>query len=207
MLFAALGITILRIGQLLWLHLFLGLALLGPIALKLLSTGYRFARYYTGDRVYRRKGPPAPALRVMAPLLVLDTLAVFASGVAMLLIGPSSRRPLLLVHKAAFILWIGLVALHVIGHLPEIMRMLRTAATSRRQIVALGVSNGGHTTRAGGHRIRSPRTEPAGQLAGRSGRGLSMTFAIVLGVALAAALIPEFGAWTHAAFGFGFHGH
>ena len=47
-----------RIGQLLWLHLFVGLLLIGPVVLKLASTGYRFARYYTNDAVYRRKGPP-----------------------------------------------------------------------------------------------------------------------------------------------------
>ncbi|MGZ4175234.1 MAG: hypothetical protein ACXVUX_03315, partial [Solirubrobacteraceae bacterium] len=41
-LLAVLGITIVRIGQLLWLHLFLGLVLIGPVALKLASTGYRF---------------------------------------------------------------------------------------------------------------------------------------------------------------------
>ena len=38
-LFAVLGITIIRIGQLLWLHLFLGVLLVGPVALKLASTG------------------------------------------------------------------------------------------------------------------------------------------------------------------------
>lgn len=31
--FAVLGVTIIHIGQLLWLHLFLGLLLLGPVAL------------------------------------------------------------------------------------------------------------------------------------------------------------------------------
>ena len=52
-LLAVLGVTILRIGQLMWLHLFLGLLLIGPLALKLASTGYRFARYYTGQPSYR----------------------------------------------------------------------------------------------------------------------------------------------------------
>src|ERR1700759_876679 len=99
-LLAVIGVTIIRIGQLLWLHLFLGLLLLGPVALKLLSTGYRFARYYTSDPVYREKGPPAPALRGLAPLVVLFTLAVFATGVALLVLGPSSRQPLVLLHKA-----------------------------------------------------------------------------------------------------------
>ncbi len=48
-LLAALGVTILRIGPLISEHLFIGLMLIPPIALKLASTGYRFMRYYTSD--------------------------------------------------------------------------------------------------------------------------------------------------------------
>ena len=73
-LLAALGITILQIGQLIWLHLFLGLLLLGPVLLKVGSTGYRFMRYYARDAIYVAKGPPMLALRAMGPLLVLSTL-------------------------------------------------------------------------------------------------------------------------------------
>src|SRR5580692_8444885 len=83
-LFAVLGVTIIRIGQLLWLHLFLGVLLVGPVALKLASTGYRFTRYYTGSRAYRRKGPPAAALRALGPFVILTTLAVFFTGLLLL---------------------------------------------------------------------------------------------------------------------------
>ena len=38
--------------------MFLGVLLIGPVALKLASTGYRFVRYYTSEPRYRRKGPP-----------------------------------------------------------------------------------------------------------------------------------------------------
>jgi integral membrane sensor domain MASE1 len=55
-LFAVIGVTIIRIGQLPWLHLFLGLLLIGPVALKLASTGYRFARYYLATAAYRLNG-------------------------------------------------------------------------------------------------------------------------------------------------------
>ncbi|HEY2770830.1 MAG TPA: hypothetical protein VGI87_09690, partial [Solirubrobacteraceae bacterium] len=98
-LLAVLGVTIIRIGQLLWLHLFLGLALLGPLALKLMSTGYRFVRYYSHNAAYREKGPPHPALRGLAPVVVFLTLAVFITGVVLLALGPSSRQPLVLLHK------------------------------------------------------------------------------------------------------------
>src|SRR6476620_9462198 len=59
LLLAAEGITILDLGGLRTPHMFIGLVLLGPLAVKLGSTGYRFARYYGGARPYREEGPPA----------------------------------------------------------------------------------------------------------------------------------------------------
>jgi hypothetical protein len=53
-LLAAEGLTILRLGRLLTLHFFLGMLLLGPVALKAGSVLYRFYRYYTGNVPYRR---------------------------------------------------------------------------------------------------------------------------------------------------------
>ena len=91
-LFAALGVTILRVRPLLSEHMFIGLLLIPPVALKLASTGYRFARYYTANPRYRRKGAPPTALRMLAPVLVAATVVVFASGVALLLAGPSFSR-------------------------------------------------------------------------------------------------------------------
>ena len=73
--------TILRIGRLLTLHVFLGMLLLGPVALKAGSVLYRFARYYTGSEPYRRKGPPALLLRVLGPVIMLLTALVFGSGI------------------------------------------------------------------------------------------------------------------------------
>ena len=57
-LLAVLGVTIVRIGQLTWLHLFLGLLLIGPVALKLATTGYRFVRYYAHNPRYVDRGRP-----------------------------------------------------------------------------------------------------------------------------------------------------
>src|SRR5579863_1777311 len=94
-LFAVLGITIIRIGQLLWLHLFLGVLLVGPVALKLASTGYRFTRYYAATPAYRRKGPPHPLMRMLGPLVILTTLAVFFTGLLLLIDGPSASSNLL----------------------------------------------------------------------------------------------------------------
>ncbi len=56
-LLAAEGLTIVRIGPLLKLHVFLGVLLVPPIAVKLTSTLYRFGRLlHAGTPAYRRKG-------------------------------------------------------------------------------------------------------------------------------------------------------
>jgi hypothetical protein len=174
-LLAVIGVTIVNLHPLLWVHLFIGILLIAPVSLKLASTGYRFARYYTQDAAYRRKGPPAPALRALAPLVVLSTVVVFATGVALLFAGPSSRSALLPVHKVSFIVWLAVTALHVLAHLPSIPAALRGDFSGRD---ALGPS-----------------------LPGRSGRQLALAGALVLGVALAALTIPEFGPWLHARLG------
>ncbi|HSZ69514.1 MAG TPA: hypothetical protein VK756_04045 [Solirubrobacteraceae bacterium] len=181
-LLAVLGVTILRIGQLLSIHLFVGLLLLGPVALKLASTGYRFVRYYTHEPRYRRKGPPAPALRVLAPLVVLSTIVVFASGVALLLLGPSSRSSLLLVHKASFFVWLAATAIHVLGHLPEVQRYLATRGELRGAVFA--------NAAAAGERVHDTAAR-----AGRGGRALSLSAALAAGLVLALALIPQYGPW------------
>lgn len=193
-LFAALGITIVQIGALLWLHLFLGFLLLGPVALKMASTGYRFVLYYTHNRRYRVKGPPAPALRLLAPAVVGLTVIVFASGVVLLFIGPASslRSDTFLVHKASFILWLGAVGLHVLGHLPEIFRFLRVSGDTRREMIAA------RSRAAARPRGRAGTSTPllGGHLPGGTGRWLSLGTALVLGLVLAVALIPDFGIWT-----------
>jgi hypothetical protein len=113
------GATIPLIGQLLGPHIFIGMLLVVPVALKLASTGYRFARYYTGDPTYVRKGPPPTVLRLLGPLVVLTSLSLFATGVALLVVGPPSNT-LIFLHKASFIAWFGAMAVHVLGHILEI---------------------------------------------------------------------------------------
>jgi len=113
------GVTVLHVGSLLTLHVFLGLVLIPPIALKIASTGYRFVRYYTGAPAYRRKGPPAPLLRLLGPLVVLLTVVLFASGVALLFVGSGLRSLLLTTHQASFIAWFLVMTVHVLGHIRE----------------------------------------------------------------------------------------
>jgi hypothetical protein len=75
-LLAVIGVTIPLIGQLMSVHLFVGLLLIGPVALKMASTGYRFMRYYTHHEAYRRKGPPELIMRLIAPVVVVSTVVV-----------------------------------------------------------------------------------------------------------------------------------
>ncbi|MEO8966390.1 MAG: hypothetical protein ABI355_02235 [Solirubrobacteraceae bacterium] len=170
-LLAALGVTILLIGQLTWLHFFLGLLLIGPVALKLASTGYRFTRYYTHSPAYRRRGTPETWLRLLAPLVILSTVVVFVSGVVLMYDGPAHRDPVLLIHKASFFVWVGATALHVLGHLLGLPAALRAASLDR------GSPRGGGQT-------------------GGIGRAIALIGAIVGGLVLAIALIPDFSIWT-----------
>lgn len=124
LLLAAEGITIVRMRGLIGAHMFIGMVLIPPIVLKLASTGYRFVRYYSGSRPYREKGPPLLPLRLIAPVLVTATIGIFVSGVWLMLIGHRSDR-LLLIHKASFIVWGIVFAIHFLSHLPRMVRSLR----------------------------------------------------------------------------------
>jgi hypothetical protein len=121
-LLAAEGATIPFIGQLIGPHIFIGMLLIPPVALKLASTGYRFARYYGGTPAYVRKGPPPITLRLLGPVVILTTVLLFATGVALLVAGPPSNT-LKTAHKAFFILWFGAMAIHVLGHLLEVPKL------------------------------------------------------------------------------------
>ncbi len=113
------GLTILRVQQYLNLHVFIGMVLLPPVALKIASTGWRFFKYYTGDPAYTRKGPPPIILRLLGPFEVFLTFLVLASGIALVTFPSSQRQTALFVHKASFVLWFGATTIHVLGHLKE----------------------------------------------------------------------------------------
>jgi hypothetical protein len=116
-------------------------------------------------------------------MVVLSTIVVFASGVALLLIGPSSRGALLPVHKVSFIVWVAFVGVHVLGHLPEVQRALSAGRELRGAVLAEAASVPGCTR------------ETHDRRAGRAGRALVIAVGLVLGLVLALALIPQFGPW------------
>ena len=177
LLLAALGVTILRIGGLLNAHMFIGMLLIGPVVLKLASTGYRFVLYYIANPRYRAKGPPATELRLLAPLVVFTTVVVFASGVALLFVGPSARGTLTPIHKVSFVAWLAVTALHVLGHLAEMPRALAA------------------------DRYESREWDDHGS--GRGARALALAGALVGGLVLALLVESQFAAWANVQF----HGH
>ena len=121
-LLAAEGVTLLAIRPLVSAHVFIGMMLLPPVALKLAATGYRFARYYTANKAYRADGPPHPALRLLGPVVVLSTAALFATGVALVVRGPQGGA-VLGFHKASFVVWLAAMAAHVLAHVLRVPRL------------------------------------------------------------------------------------
>ncbi len=140
-LLAAEGVTILALHNFLTAHVFIGVLLIPPILLKLGSTGYRFVRYYSRDAAYRAAGPPITPMRILAPFLVLLTLIVLASGVALVISGTRNGNPLLFIHKASFVLWLIVAAIHVLYYLVRTPRILRAEVVPSRR--RRGVANRG----------------------------------------------------------------
>lgn len=159
------GVTILSVRSLLTAHVVIGMILVPPVLLKIGSTGYRFFRYYTGAPAYRRKGPPAPMLRLLGPLVVVLTVAVLASGIGLLYSPAGIRSPLLAVHQASFVLWFGVMAIHVLAHAKE------TAQLAPRDVY-----------------WRTRR-----QVTGASLRQWTVAASVGVGVLLAAAVVSEVG--------------
>ena len=157
-LLAVIGVTILQLRPLLSVHLFVGMLLIPPVLLKLASTGYRFTRYYTA----RPRLPPQGTARrrccarsrrwSCSPRVV-----VFASGVALLFVGPSSRDTLLPIHKVSFIVWLRV-------HRPARARPPAEAAGALR-------ADYGRPAQLGERRARALRTHARAR--GRAGRRAS----------------------------------
>lgn len=166
-LLAAEGITILRVRSLLTPHVVIGMVLVPVVLVKIASTLWRFARYYLGDPAYRRKGPPPTLFRLLGPFVVVLTLAVLGTGIALLFFPGAGRSQWLFLHKATFVLWLGAMTLHVLGHL------LETASLAPRDFY---------------HRTRS-------QVRGAGARQWLLLGSLAVGLVLALAIAPKIGPW------------
>lgn len=136
-LFTAECLTLLNLGSLLTLHVFLGMLIIGPVILKIGSTLWRFTRYYTGSEPYVRKGPPAPLQRMLGPLVILTSLSVLGTGVALAIAGPGQGSWDHL-HREAFLLWLVVMIVHLASYLPKLPRLLsgRHAGQARNLLAA-----------------------------------------------------------------------
>ena len=164
------GVTILRVGSLLTLHVFVGMLLVPPILVKLASTFWRFAKYYTGSREYREKGPPPMVLRLLGPFVAVLTIILFGSGI-LLLIGPFAwRANLLTLHQASFVLWFACMTVHVLGHIQETAKLSTKDWAVRTRV----------------------------RVAGSRWRRLAVTSSLVCGVVLGFLTISSVGPWLSA---------
>jgi hypothetical protein len=164
-----LGTLLGGLHQFLSLHVFVGLVLLPPIALKLASTGWSFIRYYTRNEDYRVKGAPQLVMRLLAPLLVLFTVLLFGSGVAMGILRGHALDIARRVHGPSAFFWTVLIGLHALVY---IGRALRSAAADAVPVT---------------------RRESAGA---RS-RIYLVAGAIVAGLVLGTATLPRQHQWLH----------
>jgi len=145
LLLALMGVTVLSVRRLLPEHFLLGFLLIPPLALKMASTGYRFARYYSGDPQYRRAGPPGLLLRLTAPIVVISTLAIFATGIELWLFGLRFGSIWVEAHKLSFGVWLPATAIHVLGHVSrtgqgalEELSAFRSRTTITRRSLVVG---------------------------------------------------------------------
>lgn len=173
LLLAVEGFTVLSVRQMITLHIYLGVLLVGPVALKCATTTYRFARYYAGAAPYVRKGPPHVILRVVGPVVVASTVALLGTGIALIAVGPDRRQPWITLHQASFIIWLGVMVIHVLGH---------TLAAGNDVL----------------REYRSPRTSPEARR--RTVRLVAVALSLMAGLGLATALMPSAHSWTSGQF-------
>jgi hypothetical protein len=144
------GITLLALHNLISVHLFVGGVLVPLVLLKLTTTGWRMTRYYRRSHPYVAAGRPPLALRVLAPLLIVSSLALLGTGLSLAFIGPNANRPFmhlagfgisaLALHQGSAITWIALAGPH----------MLARVIPALRHVTRLG---GRHRVAGGGLRL------------------------------------------------------
>ena len=180
--------TILRIGRLLTLHVFLGMLLLGPVVLKAGSVLYRFVRYYTGSGPYRRKGPPALLLRLIGPVIMLLTACVFGSGIMLAVTGPgfNGTSEWLTIHRISFIAWAFFITIHVLAHMWRLPGLL--AAEARGAAMPQGDTD---EHAAAGRRARRAMEV----LGGRGTRLALLTASLLAGLVIALLTVHLAGNW------------
>ncbi|MGH3745340.1 MAG: hypothetical protein ACRDTP_10815, partial [Mycobacteriales bacterium] len=171
------GLTLVSVGRFLSWHIIVGTLLVPPAVLKTATTTWRFGRYYTGHGSYRAAGPPVLVLRMVGPLVVLSTLGLLGSGLALIALGPGGSRKALFalpgvqvtaitVHQLLFFVWVAAMTVHVVG----------------RAVPSLAMVAG-----------RRPRAA----VPGRAVRGAVVVAMLAAAVLAGALVVTGSHAWTH----------
>jgi hypothetical protein len=106
---------------------------------------------------------------VLAPLLLIATLVVIGSGIALVTTSPGTEGTLNVVHKVSFLVWAVLVGIHVLAYIPHVPGLI-----------------------AGDW-----RHDRALQAPGRGQRLGVNVAALVAGTIAAILVLPAFSAWTN----------
>lgn len=146
LLVVAIAGTTLSMPQFLSAHYLVGVLMLPLVVLKIGTTGYRFARYYSRATAYRLAGPPAQLQRLLvAPVLVASTLAVFATGIELWLFGLRFGSFWTTAHTLSAVAFMFAIGGHLLAHLrrsAEAAVAETTAPRSRpvatRRVLVLG---------------------------------------------------------------------
>jgi hypothetical protein len=128
-------VTLLDVSGLISWHIVVGVLLVPPALLKTGSTGWRIVRYYTRRESYVIAGPPPMLLRTLGPLVVVFTLAVLGSGLALIALGPAAGRApflqlagysvsALTVHQGTFVIWAVVTGIHTLGRIMPALRII-----------------------------------------------------------------------------------
>ena len=113
-------------------------------------------------------------MRLLGPLVMCTSLGVLGTGVALAVVGPGDHRWMFL-HKASFVLWFGVMTIHVLVYAPRLPRLL------------LGEG------RTAFERTAAQRTGAV--LAGRPARWLLLVGSLACGLLLAAATLHLSARW------------
>lgn len=108
------ALTVVELGHLLALHVAVG-AGIGALALaKVVSVARRALAWHRGEAWARARPAPTLVARALGAALVAATAAVLATGATILLVGHTEVLAAREAHIVAFVVWAGLVALHLL---------------------------------------------------------------------------------------------
>lgn len=170
------GGTLLALGRMLGVHILVGTLVVPAVLLKSATTGWRMVRYYAGDQDYVKAGPPPLVLRLLGPLVVVTSLAVLGTGLALIAMGPDGLRPLggpvsahvsmVTLHQVSFVAWFAVMALHVLGRTVPALRILSARGVTSRSV------------------------------AGGPGRAAALAFALAVGLVVGVMVLDASTWWT-----------